>query len=179
MLASVLGLGLALMLAIGLARRITRPLRRLTVAAGEIGDELPRMVERMQTPGEGPGVVVEPIAVESRDEIGQLAVAFNTVNDVTVQVAKEQAALRSSIAEMFVNVARRNQVLLGRQLSQLDRMESGEEDPDVLQHLFTPRPPGDPDAAQRREPAGARRHRLEPTAAHRPAAVGRDPHRGR
>ena len=136
-LASVLGLGLALMLAIGLARRITRPLRRLTVAAGEIGDELPRMVERMQTPGEGPGVVVEPIAVESRDEIGQLAVAFNTVNDVTVQVAKEQAALRSSIAEMFVNVARRNQVLLGRQLSQLDRMESGEEDPDVLQHLFT------------------------------------------
>ena len=136
-LASVLGLGLALMLAIGLARRITRPLRRLTVAAGEIGDELPRMVERMQTPGEGPGVVVEPIPVDSRDEIGQLAVAFNTVNDVTVQVAKEQAALRSSIAEMFVNVARRNQVLLGRQLSQLDRMESGEEDPDVLQHLFT------------------------------------------
>src|SRR4051794_33668192 len=134
--ASVLGLGLALMLAVGLARRITRPLRRLTVAAGEIGDELPRMVERMQTPGDGPGVVVEPIPVESADEIGRLAEAFNTVNDVTVQVAKEQAALRSSIAEMFVNVARRNQVLLGRQLSQLDTMEAREEDPDVLDSLF-------------------------------------------
>ena len=52
---AVLGLGLALMLAVGLARRITRPLRRLTSAAGDIGDELPRMVERMQVPGEGPG----------------------------------------------------------------------------------------------------------------------------
>ena len=134
---AVLGLGLALMLAIGLARRITRPLRRLTAAAGDIGDELPRMVERMQVPGEGPGVTVEPIPVESRDEIGQLAEAFNTVNDVTVQVAKEQAALRASIAEMFVNVARRNQVLLGRQLKALDQMEAREEDPDVLERLFT------------------------------------------
>jgi signal transduction histidine kinase len=136
-LTALLGLGLALMLAVSLARRITRPLRRLTVAAGEIGDELPHMVERMQTPGEGPGVVVEPIAVESSDEIGRLAVAFNTVNDVTVQVAKEQAALRASIAEMFVNVARRNQVLLGRQLKALDEMEAGEADPDVLERLFT------------------------------------------
>ncbi len=134
--AAFLGLGLALMLAVALARRITRPLRRLTVAAGEIGAELPRMVERMQTPGDGPGVVVEPIPVESSDEIGRLAEAFNTVNDVTVQVAREQAALRSSIAEMFVNVARRNQVLLGRQLSQLDQMEAREEDPDVLDSLF-------------------------------------------
>ena len=95
------------------------------------------MVERMQVPGEGPGVTVEPIPVESRDEIGQLAEAFNTVNDVTVQVAQEQAALRASIAEMFVNVARRNQVLLGRQLKALDQMEAGEEDPDVLERLFT------------------------------------------
>ncbi|HEU4912521.1 MAG TPA: nitrate- and nitrite sensing domain-containing protein [Actinomycetes bacterium] len=134
---ALVGLGLALMLAVNLARRITRPLRRLTVAAGEIGDELPHMVERMQTPGEGPGVVVEPIPVESGDEIGRLAEAFNTVNDVTVQVAKEQAALRASIAEMFVNVARRNQVLLGRQLKALDDMEAREEDPDVLQRLFT------------------------------------------
>ena len=102
----------------------------------EIGEELPRMVERMQTPGEGPGVVVDPIPVESDDEIGRLAAAFNTVNEVTLRVAKEQAALRASIAEMFVNVARRNQVLLGRQLAQLDKMEAREENPDLLKNLF-------------------------------------------
>ena len=129
---AALALSVAALLALQLARRISRPLRRLTVAAGQIGDELPRMVERMQTPGEGPGVEVEPIPVESRDEIGRLAEAFNTVNEVTVRVAQEQAALRASIAEMFVNVARRNQVLLGRQLKALDAMESREEDPDAL-----------------------------------------------
>ncbi|MDQ1617783.1 MAG: hypothetical protein QOE19_352, partial [Actinomycetota bacterium] len=133
---ALFGLVLAVFLAVALAQRITRPLRRLTVAAGQIGDELPHMVERMQTPGEGPGVAVEPIVITSRDEIGRLADAFNTVNEVTVRVAKEQAALRASIAEMFVNVARRNQVLLGRQLAQLDQMESREEDADVLQSLF-------------------------------------------
>ena len=84
----------------------------------------------------GPGVVVEPIPVESNDEIGRLAEAFNTVNEVTLRVAEEQAALRASIAEMFVNVARRNQVLLGRQLAQLDKMEAREEDPDLLKNLF-------------------------------------------
>jgi signal transduction histidine kinase len=134
--AAIFGLVLALLMAAVLAQRITRPLRRLTDAAGEIGEELPHMVERMQTPGEGPGVIVEPIPVETRDEIGRLAEAFNTVNEVTVRVAKEQAALRASIAEMFVNVARRNQVLLGRQLSELDKMEAREEDPDLLQNLF-------------------------------------------
>jgi anti-sigma regulatory factor (Ser/Thr protein kinase) len=134
--AAVVGLGTAIVLAVALARRISRPLRRLTVAAAQIGEELPHMVERMQTPGEGPGVVIEPIPVESHDEIGRLAEAFNTVNEVTVQVARDQAALRASIAEMFVNVARRNQVLLGRQLSQIDTMESREEDPDVLESLF-------------------------------------------
>ena len=130
------GLVLAILLAFVLAQRITRPLRRLTLAAAEIGEELPHMVERMQTPGEGPGVIVDPIPVEGNDEIGRLAAAFNTVNEVTLRVAKEQAALRASIAEMFVNVARRNQVLLGRQLAQLDKMESREENPDLLKNLF-------------------------------------------
>ena len=90
------------------------------------------MVERMQTPGKAQASSSSPSRSSPRDEIGRLAEAFNTVNEVTVRVAKEQAALRASIAEMFVNVARRNQVLLGRQLSQLDKMEAREEDPDVL-----------------------------------------------
>ncbi len=134
--AAGLGLLVTVSLAVALAARITRPLRRLTLAATQVGEELPRMVARMLTPGDGPGVHVEPIAAESRDEIGQLAEAFNTVNEITVRVAGEQAALRASIAEMFVNVARRNQVLLGRQLANLDRMEAGEEDPATLDDLF-------------------------------------------
>jgi anti-sigma regulatory factor (Ser/Thr protein kinase) len=51
-------------------------------------------------------------------------------------VAQEQAALRGSIAEMFVNVARRDQVLLNRQLSFIDSLERTEEDPQALANLF-------------------------------------------
>ncbi len=119
-----------------LSRRMVEPLLDLTDAAEAVREELPRMVARMQKPGEGPGVTIDEIPIESNDEIGRLAATFNAVNATVVMVAKEQAALRASIAEMFVNVARRNQVLLGRQLSFIDSMEKREEDPDVLENLF-------------------------------------------
>jgi signal transduction histidine kinase len=128
--------GLLLALGLVLARAITRPLRHLTHIAGEIAEELPRMVERMATPGEGPGITLPEIPFTGHDEVGQLAAAFREVTDMTVHVAEEQAALRASIAEMFVNVARRNHVLLSRQLSFIDQLERSEENPDTLDNLF-------------------------------------------
>ena len=177
---SLLGLGLALMLAVGLARRITRPLRRLTVAAGEIGDELPQMVERMQTPGDGPGVVVEPIPVESarRDRPAGRGVQHRQRRHRR-RSPRSRPRCASSIAEMFVNVARRNQVLLGRQLSQLDTMEAREEDPDVLDSLFKL----DHLATRMRRNAESLLVLAgidsDPPPAPRAPAVRRDPHRGR
>ncbi|HEX5532175.1 MAG TPA: nitrate- and nitrite sensing domain-containing protein [Actinomycetales bacterium] len=140
--AGQIGIGTALfvalpvLLALFIARGIALPLRRLTAAAGEIRAELPKMVERMQTPGEGPGLTLPDIPVESNDEVGRLARAFNDVNHTTVKVAQEQAALRGSIAAMFVNVARRDQVLLSRQLAFIDQLERSEENPETLEDLF-------------------------------------------
>jgi signal transduction histidine kinase len=57
-----------------------------------------------------------PMAVRSRDEIGRLAQAFNTVHRVAVQVAGREAGLRRSVGEMFLNLARRSQGLIERQL---------------------------------------------------------------
>jgi signal transduction histidine kinase len=128
----VLSIGIAL----AVARRIVRPLRSLTEATGEIRDRLPKMVEQMAVPGQTSNVDLYEIPVESRDEIGRLAQSFNDVNATTVAVAREQAALRGSIAEMFVNVARRDQVLLNRQLAFLDDLERSEEDPSTLSNLF-------------------------------------------
>lgn len=130
LVALLVGLGLVL------ARAITRPLRHLTRVAGEVAEELPRMVERMATPGDAPNVSLPEIPFRGEDEVGQLAAAFREVNDTTVRVAEEQAALRASIAEMFVNVARRNHVLLSRQLSFIDQLERTEENPDTLDNLF-------------------------------------------
>jgi len=122
--------------AIVVSRGIVNPLRRLTGAAQDVRDQLPKLVEQVTVPGEGPGLELVQIPVDSSDEVGQLAAAFNSVNATTLQVAQEQAALRGSIAEMFVNVARRDQVLLNRQLSFIDSLERAEEDPNTLANLF-------------------------------------------
>lgn len=123
-------------IALLIARSVTTPLRRLTVAAGEVRELLPQLVDQMAIPGEGPDLSLAQVPVTSSDEIGRLAEAFNQVNATTINVAQEQAALRGSIAEMFVNVARRDQVLLNRQLGFLDELERAEEDPSVLADLF-------------------------------------------
>ena len=123
-------------IALLIARRIIGPLRRLTTTATAVRQELPRMVERAAIPGETVDVSEVQIPVESSDEIGRLAEAFNGVNATTLAIASEQAALRGSISEMFVNVARRDQVLLNRQLSSIDDMERTEDDPETLTRLF-------------------------------------------
>ncbi|QGQ18185.1 HAMP domain-containing protein [Cellulomonas sp. JZ18] len=133
---AILGVVASILIASVVARGIVVPLRRLTSAAADVREQLPRLVEQVAVPGEGPEITLAPIPVTSNDEVGRLAQAFNAVNAQTVAVAQEQAALRGSIAEMFVNVARRDQVLLNRQLSFIDSLERAEEDPGTLANLF-------------------------------------------
>ncbi len=135
-LAAALVVLASLFIALVIARRIVNPLRRLTTTATAVRQELPRLVERVALPGQSVDVSEVQIPVESADEIGRLAEAFNAVNAATLAIAGEQAALRGSISEMFVNVARRDQVLLNRQLASIDEMERTQDDPDTLMRLF-------------------------------------------
>jgi signal transduction histidine kinase len=127
-------------LSLGIARSMVSPLRRLRRVANEVADErLPRVVERLQETQDLDRVTLEhvsPVPVSSKDEIGQVAAAFNSVHQVAVQVATEQAALRKSIADMFLNLARRSQALVDRQLELIDQLERNEADPDALDNLF-------------------------------------------
>jgi signal transduction histidine kinase len=118
------------------ARRITTPLRRLTAAATRIRNELPGLVEQVQTAGGATSVELPQVPISGGSEVSRLAAVFMDVNAVAVDVAREQAMLRGAIQEMFVNVARRNQTLLTRQLSFIDQLERTEEDPDTLEELF-------------------------------------------
>ncbi len=127
---------LSIVIAVVVAKSIVTPLRRLTGAAERVRDQLPVLVQQVAVPGQSPSINIQRIPVESSDEVGHLATAFNDVNAMTLGVASEQAALRGSIAEMFVNVARRDQVLLNRQLTFLDELERAEEDPNALSNLF-------------------------------------------
>jgi signal transduction histidine kinase len=131
-----LALTLTLAVALTLARRVVQPLVTLARVATEAADDMPVMVERMRHRNAEPAVLT-PIAVTSGDEFGRLAAAFNTVNAAAVRSATDQAELRAGVAKMFVNVARRNQVLLGRQLTLIDAMERDQQDPDALENLFT------------------------------------------
>ena len=126
-------------LALVVARRITKPLRNLTEAADRLSTEqLPALVERLKSPGsESERILLEPINMNRTDEIGHLADAFDAIQRVTVDVAEEQAnLLKKGIGDIFVNLARRNQTLLDRQIEFIDQLESQEEDPDVLEDLF-------------------------------------------
>ncbi len=136
-----LGLLLALGLALAAARSITRPLRDLTEAADELAtDRLPKLVDALRQPIDDEqqlSAALEPIEVRTDDEIGRLAHAFNAVQLVAVDVAAEQSMLlKKGISDLYVNLARRNQALIDRQIQLLDQLEAEEQDTEVLQHLY-------------------------------------------
>jgi signal transduction histidine kinase len=133
---------LAIAGAIWISRSITQRLNRLTGAADRLSHEqLPRLVDSLKNPAEDDVSYLTSsfaeIDVGGSDEIGRLAGAFNRIQGVAVEVATEQAQLlRKGIGDMFVNLARRNQGLLDRQIEFIDQLESAEEDPDQLENLF-------------------------------------------
>ncbi|MGC4852742.1 nitrate- and nitrite sensing domain-containing protein [Micromonospora sp. DT4] len=141
----LLTLIIAVSLAVVLARSLNHSLRRLREGALSVANhDLPDAVQRLQNMGSvGDGGVDEivrqvrdPIQLNSRDEVGQVASAFNVVHREAVRVAAEQAALRTSVSAMFLNLARRSQTLVDRMIGELDAIERGEEDPKRLAQLF-------------------------------------------
>jgi signal transduction histidine kinase len=122
------------------SRSITRPLRSLTRQATAMADHrLPEAVlDILDTPlGEDVEVPeVDPVAVQTRDEVSDVADALNTVQDTALDLAVEQAVLRRNIADSFVNLGRRNQNLLGRQLDFITELETNETSPETLSNLF-------------------------------------------
>ncbi|MEU5908323.1 sensor histidine kinase [Micromonospora sp. NPDC047527] len=141
----LLTLIIAISLAVVLARSLNHSLRRLREGALSVANhDLPDAVKRLQNMGSvGDGGVEEivrqvrdPIQLNNRDEVGQVALAFNVVHREAVRVAAEQAALRTSVSAMFLNLARRSQTLVDRMIGELDAIERGEEDPKRLAQLF-------------------------------------------
>ncbi|MEV8093036.1 nitrate- and nitrite sensing domain-containing protein [Kitasatospora sp. NPDC085879] len=138
--AGVIGL-IAVVLSVLISYRIgrghVRELIALRNAAQELsGARLPHMMLRLRR-GESVDVAAETPELEfGPAEIGQVGRAFHDVQRVAVEAVVEQAELRRGVAAVFVNLARRSQVLLHRQLTLLDAMERRTEDPTELEDLF-------------------------------------------
>jgi signal transduction histidine kinase len=129
---------LALLLTALVGRTMVRPLRRLRSGALEVaGVRLPETVRRMsESDGAGVPLDIEPIDVDSFDEIGEVARAFDQVHREALRLAANEAALRGNVNAMFVNLSRRSQSLVERQIRLIDDLEQGEQDPDRLSSLF-------------------------------------------
>ncbi|GHF49720.1 ATPase [Streptomyces mashuensis] len=134
----VLALTLAFLVAGKMARSMSRSMRRLRAAAAEVAQQrLPALVDQLSRTD--PGRVdtrVEPIPITTRDEIGEVARAFDQVHREAVRLAAEQAGLRGNVNAIFTNLSRRNQALIEGQLTLITDLENNEADPDQLENLF-------------------------------------------
>ncbi|WP_436735953.1 nitrate- and nitrite sensing domain-containing protein [Streptomyces sp. BBFR102] len=128
---------LSLYLSVRIGRSLIRDLSRLRQQAHEAsGIRLPS-VQRRLAAGEQVDVDTEAPRLEyAKNEIGQVGQALNTLQRAAVEGAVKQAQMRRGVSEVFVNLARRSQVLLHKQLTLLDTMERRTEDSEELADLF-------------------------------------------
>ncbi|MFE2917578.1 sensor histidine kinase [Kitasatospora indigofera] len=139
-IAGAIGLA-AIVLSIVISYRIGRGMARemigLRNAAQELAaNRLPSVMLRLRR-GEPVDIAAETPELQfGPAEAGQVGRAINAVQRAAVEAAVEQAELRRGVSAVFVNLARRSQVLLHRQLTLLDTMERRTEDPAELEDLF-------------------------------------------
>jgi len=131
---------IAVVAAFVVARSITRPMRSLTGQAVEMAHHrLDQAIATVLRTPLGEDVTVpeiEAIMVETDDEVADVAEVLTSVQDSALDLAAGQAVLRRNLADSFVNLGRRNQNLLSRQLDFITKLESDEADPGILGHLF-------------------------------------------
>ncbi|TDD89339.1 sensor histidine kinase [Actinomadura darangshiensis] len=135
------GLGLlAIVLSAVIAARVSRRLLRecRTLAGGVVDfttERLPKLAGQIRA-GHPAEPEPEPGVDYRISEIRQIADSFDRAREAVLLAAEGEVAARRGISEVFVNLARRNQALLHRQLSLLDTMERRTEDPSELSDLF-------------------------------------------
>ncbi|MDQ0789865.1 ATP-binding protein [Streptomyces sp. B3I8] len=136
--AALLGFVLWLGFSVAVRRSVVRPVTALTGAAQQVaevaGRELARVADDDAEDAGPPRLSEVPVVV--RDEIGELAEAFNHVQGTAAALLERQVLSRRNVAEMFGNVGRRVSNLTARQLALIDAVERGETDPALLDRLY-------------------------------------------
>ncbi|MFC1407931.1 nitrate- and nitrite sensing domain-containing protein [Streptacidiphilus sp. N1-12] len=136
-LLGLLAVLLSLLISVRIGRRLVVELAELRNSALDLADRrLPESIRRLRA-GEDVDIDAEaPDRDPGVDELGQVGAALHTVQRAALQAAVERAEVLSGISGVFVNLARRSQVLVHRQLALLDTMERRTEDPAELEDLF-------------------------------------------
>ncbi|WP_329136858.1 HAMP domain-containing protein [Streptomyces sp. NBC_01476] len=132
------GFVLWLTFSVAIRRSVVRPVQALTGAATQVaevaGEELARVADD-DAAYAGP-LRLREVPVTARDELGDLAEAFNRVQSTAAALLERQVLSRRNVAEMFGNVGRRVSNLTARQLTLIDALERGETDTELLDRLY-------------------------------------------
>lgn len=136
-LAMLVIIGVVIVIAVRLSNNLARRLIRLRTETLKVADErLPQVVQRLRAGERIDIAVAVPDLDHGRDEIGQVAAAFNKAQQTAVAAAVQEAKTRDGINAVFLNIARRSQAIVHRQLQVLDTAERASDDPDQLELLF-------------------------------------------
>jgi signal transduction histidine kinase len=119
-----------------IGRYLLRSLSELRHSALDVAHHhLPEVVAAIRA-DRAPDTEIEPVPVHTTEEFGQLARAFDAVHEQAIRSAVEQSTLRSGMKNIFVNLSRRSQGLVERQLKLMEELERHEENPEQLANLF-------------------------------------------
>ncbi|MGW6902114.1 nitrate- and nitrite sensing domain-containing protein [Streptomyces sp. NBC_01718] len=133
----LVGVVLSLVISVRIGRGLVVELIDLRNSAlGLAGRELPRTIARLHAGKPVDLDAVAPLRPHRDDEVGQVGAALVAVHRAAVRAAAERAEVLHGISGVYVNLARRSQALLHRQLALLDTMERRNEDPVELEDLF-------------------------------------------
>jgi signal transduction histidine kinase len=134
----VIVLALALWLTVAVAKSVLKPVRKLRDGALEVAQgRLPDAIQRgSENNGDSAPSDVKPVDVDSADEIGEIAYAFNQMRTEMMWLAANETALRGRLDAMFVNLSHRSQSLVERQMRLIEHLEQQEQDRERLANLF-------------------------------------------
>ncbi|MEU6894094.1 nitrate- and nitrite sensing domain-containing protein [Streptomyces sp. NPDC046557] len=127
----------SLVISVRIGRALVVELVSLRNTALEIAHrKLPHAMERLRA-GQDIDIDAETApGPAADDEITQVGEALSTVHRAALSAAVERAELADGVSGVFVNLARRSQVLVHKQLTLLDSMERRADDPSELGDLF-------------------------------------------
>jgi len=112
-------------------------LAELTAKAEQFAaTDVPTAVEVTLASPPGCGVELPTLTTGTSEQLVGLARSMDALASTAVQLAAKQAGLRANLAEAFVNLGRRNQNLVTRQLEYISELEQNEADPNALDELF-------------------------------------------
>ncbi|PSK99322.1 nitrate/nitrite sensing protein [Murinocardiopsis flavida] len=139
-LLGLVGVVLSVWISVRTGRSLIKEITDLKTQIKEVAtQQLPNLVRRLRS---GRGLDISDLgpsrlAFQLRTrELDDLNWAFDEARRVAVQSATGEAKLRENVNDVIVNLARRNQALLHRQLQLFDQLERRVSDPEELREVF-------------------------------------------